>query len=291
MRESLAIGAVTTLMMTLTLGARQTPGAPAGGPGRGQGRGVVISGPRDAYPSRPPADPAAVERGQAIYSVNCGFCHGADTRGGDNGPSLLRSSIVLDDQRGELIAPVVQNGRVDRGMPKFSLTDGQVADLSAYLHSFRAAGYDPSRNAPPSIVVGDARAGQTYFSATCASCHSVTGDLKGFASKIADPKTLQQTWLMPGSGGRGANPLPIPVPLTTVTVTLPSGEKSEGELQRLDDFAVSLIQQDSTFRSFRRNGDTPKVDVHDPLQAHKNMLPSYADSDIHNVTAYLVTLK
>src|SRR5215470_19969000 len=89
--------------------------------GRG-GRGQTVTSPRNAYPDRPAGDPAAVERGKALYSVNCQFCHGADTRGGDSGPSLLRSGIVLDDQRGELIAPVVQNGRTDRGMPKFSFT-------------------------------------------------------------------------------------------------------------------------------------------------------------------------
>src|SRR5881394_3709234 len=88
--------------------------AQAGGqapPGRSGQPPRTVTSPRDAYPSRPPADPAAVERGKALYSVNCQFCHGADTRGGDSGPSLLRSSVVLDDQHGELIAPVVRGGR------------------------------------------------------------------------------------------------------------------------------------------------------------------------------------
>ncbi len=120
---------------------------------------------RRDYPNRPPADPAAVERGKALYGVNCQFCHGADTRGGDSGPSLLRSGIVLDDQHGELIAPVVRAGRP--GMPKFTLTDDQIADVAAFVHTFRAAGYDESRVKPPSIVVGDAKAGETFFAAKC----------------------------------------------------------------------------------------------------------------------------
>src|SRR5437773_9047942 len=163
-----ASSAVSALFVVAAVTIEAQP--PTQGGGRG-GRGAAIT-PRTAYPERPPGDPAAIERGRALYGVNCQFCHGADTRGGDSGPSLLRSSTVLDDQRGELIAPVVQNGRVDRGMPKFSLTEPQLADLAAFLHSFRAAGYDASRNAPASVVVGDARAGETYFKAKCASCHS-----------------------------------------------------------------------------------------------------------------------
>ena len=246
---------------------------------------------RRDFPTRPPGDPAAIERGRALYSVNCTFCHGADIRGGDSGPSLLRSATVLDDQNGELIAPVVQNGRADRGMPKFSFTDAQTQDVIAFLHSFTAAGYDVSRMKPPSILVGDAKAGEAFFRRTCASCHSPTGDLRGYAAKFTDEKPLQQTWLLPGSGGRGAAPPRLDLPPTTVTVTLQSGEKVEGVLDRIDDFVVSLTEKDGTHRSFRTSGDTPKVDVHDPLQPHKDLLKTYTDADIHNVTSYLATLK
>jgi cytochrome c oxidase cbb3-type subunit 3 len=255
------------------------PPQPAGG-----------GGFREAFPRRPPADPASVERGKALYGVNCTFCHGADTRGGDGGPSLLRAALVLDDQHGELIGPVIQNGRPGRGMPKFALSAEQVADVANFIHSFRAAGYDESRNIPENIVVGDAHAGEGFFAAKCASCHSPAGDLKGFAAKFAEPKMMQQTWLMPGSVGRGALS-PVKVAPVTVTVTLPSGEKVEGAVDRLDDFVVSLTQADGTHRSFRTDGDTPKVEVHDPLQPHRDLLRTYTDTDIHNVTAFLATLK
>jgi hypothetical protein len=33
------------------------------------------------------------------------------------------------------------------------------------------------------------------------------------------------------------------------------------------------------------------VEVHDPMQAHKDLLSVYSDKDMHDVTAYLVTLK
>ncbi len=252
---------------------------------------LPVAGQRRDYPLRPPGDPAAIERGRALYGVNCTFCHGPDIRGGDGGPGLLRAATVLDDQNGGLIAPVVKNGRADRGMPKFSFTDAQIGDIVTFIHSFVAAGYDASRMKPPSILVGDAKAGETYFARTCGSCHSPSGDLRGFASKFTDEKQLQQTWLMPGSGGRGAAPVRLNVPPTTVTVTVKSGEKVEGVLDRLDDFVVSLTQSDGTHRSFRTDGDTPRVEVHDPLQPHRDLLRKYADSDIHNVTAYLATLK
>jgi cytochrome c oxidase cbb3-type subunit III len=255
------------------------------------GATLPLGAQRRDFPTRPPGDPAAIERGRALYGVNCTFCHGLDTRGGDGGPSLLRAATVLDDQNGELIAPVVKDGRTDRGMPKFSFTDDQVKDIVAFIHSFTAAGYDVSRVTPPSILVGDAKAGAAYFSTRCGSCHSATGDLRGFAAKFTDDKQLQQTWLMPGSGGRGAAPVKLNVPPTTVTVTLPSGEKVEGVLDRMDDFVVSLIEKDGSHRSFRTTGGTPKVEVHDPLQAHKELLRVYTDADIHNLTAYLATLK
>src|SRR5437867_9274089 len=157
-----AFSALCMLFVAVTLNAQ--PPTPQGGGGRGRGRGGgVVTSPRNAYPDRPTGDPAAIERGKALYGVNCTFCHGADTRGGDGGPSLLRAETVLDDQHGELIGPVVKNGRVDRGMPKFSFTDDQIRDIAAFVHSFTAAGYDESRMKPSSILVGDLRAGEAYF--------------------------------------------------------------------------------------------------------------------------------
>ena len=289
-RPLVAVSAAQSPPVTPSQAAPAIPDHPAQG-GRGQGRGAGGGGFANAFPPRPPADPASVERGKMLYGINCTFCHGADTRGGDSGPSLLRSSTVLDDQNGELIAPIVKNGRLDAGMPKFDLTDDQIRDIAAFIHSFRAAGYDESRLKPPNILVGDAKAGEMYFAAKCASCHAATGDLQGIASKIPDDRLLQQTWLMPGTGAGRGGPPPVQVPRPTVTVTLPSGEKVEGTIDRFDDFVVSLTQADGTHRSFRLEGDTPKIEIRDPLQPHRDLLRTYTDADIHNVTAYLATLK
>jgi mono/diheme cytochrome c family protein len=279
--------ALTALIASVAVGAQQ----PAAGGGTAGGRGRIGGAGIGAYPARDPGDPVAIERGRSIYSTNCAFCHGADTRGGASGPSLLRSAIVLDDKSGELIGPVVQAGRPDRGMPKFPMSNDQIADLAAFLHSFAVNGYDSSRQRPATIVVGNAGAGQAVFKTKCASCQSATGDLRGLATRVPDPRTLQQSWLMPGSTvGRGGGPMPARSRPPSVTVTLPSGQKFEGELERVDDFFVALRTADGGRRAFRTTDGT-KVDVKDPLVAHRELLPTYTDPEIHNLTAFLVTLK
>ena len=93
-----------------------------------------------------------------------------------------------------------------------------------------------------------------------------------------------------GRGGRGAG-APGNLKPVTVTVTMPSGKKLEGRLRRIDDFIVTLTDADGTQHTVRRDGDTPKVEIHDPQEPHKQLLTKYTDKDIHNLTSYLVTLK
>ncbi|MDE3195998.1 MAG: c-type cytochrome, partial [Acidobacteriota bacterium] len=233
---------IATLPVVLGLVYAQAPQPPGRG-GRGPGGAPAPVAPGGAFansfPQHAPGDPAAIERGKALYGVQCNFCHGSDARGGEGGPNLLRSELALNDKNGELIASVVQNGKGE--MPKIDLTNAQVSDVAAYIHSFRVAGYDASRNPPPSILVGDAAAGEAYFKATCAGCHSVTGDLKGIGSKFSDPKQLQNHFLMPGGGrgGRGGG-APSNLKPVTVTVTPVKGKAVEGRLVRIDDFIVIL---------------------------------------------------
>lgn len=268
--------------------------APTGAPsasseqaGRGRGGGAQGRG-SPAFPERPPADPGLVAHGEQLFSVNCSFCHGSDARGGETGPNLLRDQLVMDDRNGELIATVVQNGIPDKGMPKFAtLGSSDVVAIAAFVHSLGLGRGGPP--VPVNPVVGDAAAGKAFFegSGKCATCHSATGDLAGVGSKY-DPRTLQGKFLMP-NGGRGAAPANIPP--TTVTVTPPNGQKVEGTLVTIDEFSVTLRTADGSERSFSVNDDVPKVEVHDPLQGHKDLLPKYFDAQIHNLTAYLVTLK
>jgi cytochrome c oxidase cbb3-type subunit 3 len=139
--------------------------------------------------------------------------------------------------------------------------------------------------------VGDASAGQAYFATKCSSCHSPTGDLKGIAARIPDPKTLQTTWVTGGARRRRMTAATTSAATATVSVSLPSGESVEGRLIQIDDFLVTVGLADGTVRTFRRDEDVPKVEVHDPMKAHRDLMAVYTDKDIHDVTAYLVTLQ
>lgn len=243
---------------------------------------------RQDFP-RPPGDPAAIARGKQIFSVNCSFCHGSDARGGEGGPNLLRSPIVLNDQKGEIIAAVVLYGRVEKGMPKFSLPMEDVADIAAYVHSIKAGGgaaFDPK-----SVVVGNAAAGKAYFNGKgrCNSCHSVKKDLAGIGARL-DPKTLQDTIFT--GGGTGMLGIPSPnAPPRVVTATLASGEVVKGNLVSLDEFVIVLTDVAGNRRTIRREGDVPRIQISNPLQMHLDSVRSWEDRDLHDVTAYLVTLK
>ena len=304
--------AVSTLALSalVHISAQQAPpAAPAGG--RGAQPPPQQGGPPPAnFPQqqRPPGDPVLIERGKALYQSTCAACHGIDLRGGQQGgPNLLRSQTVLSDKNGELIAPIVQGGRPNPPagappMPPFALPPDDLKALVEYLHS--VLGQAGAQGRPPEgivvtpekILVGDAAAGEKYFAARCASCHSVTGDLQGIASRVTDPRALQDLWVSGGGGrgrgrGRGADAAGQQRS-ATVTVTPPSGAPLfEGRLLRIDDFTVSLIQEDGTRRTFARTADDPKVVVKDPADAHRKLVPELADKDMHNVTAYLWTIK
>ncbi len=272
---------------------------PGGGRGGRDGAGGGRRGPSFPQQTRQLASPEVIARGKAVYSVNCTACHGGDLRGGDQGgPSLLRSLPALSDQHGETIAPIVRGARQAQGMPGFNLTDADITAVAEYIHSVLAKVGTQAR--PPgavdpstlNVLVGNAAAGKTYFEAKCASCHSVTGDLKGIASKFEDPRLLQNTWVSGGGGGgrgnRGGGEGGKP---STVAVTLADGQKLEGVLIHKDDFIVTLRLADGTRKSIALDGDRPRVEVHDPNEAHKKLVPALNDNDMHDVTAYLATVK
>lgn len=245
---------------------------------------------------RPPGDPALIARGQQLYSVNCLFCHGADLRGGDSGgPNLLRSQLLFNDQEGELIGPLIVGGSQTQGggmMPAIPLPGNDVQAVAAYLHSVQASmrgqGNPPSETvAELNILVGDAASGKAYFDATCTSCHSAS-DMNGIAARFEEPKDLQNFWLR-GAEGRGRGAAASAPSMATVTTS--SGDVVQGELIRYDDFFVAVRDANGKRHSFVRRNGIPKVDVNDPSDAHVQLLPKYADKNIHDVTAYLVTLK
>jgi len=228
-------------------------------------------------------DAKMAAEGAKIFGPTCGFCHGADARGG-SGPDLLRSSVVLDDNQGELIGQTVRNGRPAKGMPAFpSLSDEQLRDIAEYLHQQVELTANRGTYKLLNIVTGNPQAGEAYFNGEgkCNTCHSATGDLAHIGSKIKPPE-LQQAFLYPAAADRSSPP--------KVTVTLPDGSHLEGTLKHLDDFYVSLDDAQGNYHSIPLQKGVA-VKVEDQLEFHRQMLDKYTNQQMHDLTAYLVTLK
>ena len=257
---------------------------------------LLLSGALAALRAQDPQfDEASVDRGKDVIVNQCGFCHGSNARGGSSGPDLTRSPLVQDDEGGKQLAAFLRVGRPDKGMPPFELSADQSKDVATFLHAAIFLNGNRRLYKVLDILVGDPKAGEEFFKAAgkCSDCHSATGDLKGVGAKY-EPVVLQGKIMMP-RGGRGAEP-PQPAYMDKnaikVTVTLPSKQVVSGLLVRVTDFDVTLYEPATKqIRSWLRNGDTPKVDVVDPMQAHIDMWTRWTDSDMHNMTAYLASLK
>ena len=241
----------------------------------------------------PPGDTAAVERGRALLSEQCGFCHGANARGGSGGPDLTRSALVQEDENGTQLGEFLRVGRPDRGMPKFDLPDAGVADVAAFLHAEIYLASNRRLYKILDVLVGDPKAGQAFFNGAgrCSACHSATGDLKGIGAKY-DPVALQGRIVYPRRGGVPGSPAYEDKNAIKATITPSSGAAVTGAIVRLTDFEVTIYDAATRqMRSWLRNGDTPKVVVTDPLQAHMDQLMKWTDTDMHNTTSYLASLK
>jgi cytochrome c oxidase cbb3-type subunit 3 len=242
-----------------------------------QGRGG--QGTREFLGLGAAPDPVAAERGEKLYAPNCAFCHGAKANGAE-GPDLVRSPLVLHDEKAELIGPVILQGRPEKGMPLFaSMTAAQVSDIAQFLHMRVELTANRGLYKVQNIVVGDARTGEAYFNAHCRSCHA--SDLAHVASKY-EPVDLQAAFLWPAVA-RGR------VSKVKVKITLPSGQTITGTLRRIDDFDVSIYDSGGEYRSWPR--DRVKVEIPDPLVGHRELLAKYSDDDMHDLLSYLVTLK
>ena len=230
-----------------------------------------------------------IETGRTRFAAQCGFCHGRDAAGGEGGTDLTRSALVAEDVRGDKIGPLLRSGRPDKGMPAFTLPAADLTAIVAFVHDQRAeaAAATGGRRAVDlaDLQTGNAAAGQRYFEAACARCHSPAGDLKGVATRYQGLPLLQRM-LYPGSGGRGAGPAPTP---PAVRVTLRDGRVVTGTLAYRDEFTISLTDSDGWRQSWPANQVTYTVD--DRLQAHVEQLGKYTDADMHDVLAYLQTLR
>ena len=229
-----------------------------------------------------------IESGRGRFASQCGFCHGRDAAGGESGPDLTRSPLVAADVRGDRIGPVVRSGRTDKGMPAFTLPDADLTAIVAFIHDQKAQA-DAATGGRRAVDVadlqtGDAAAGKRYFDSACVKCHSVSGDLAGIAGRLQGLALLQRM-LNPASGGRGSGPRSVP----TVTVTTGNGQTVTGRLAYRDEFTIALTDSTGWYRSWP--ADKVKYTVDDQLQAHVDQLAKYTDAEMHNVLAYLQTLK
>lgn len=261
-------------------------GPPAGGRGGRGGRGGGGRGnTREFLGLGPAPDEAAAKKGEPLYKQNCSTCHGENARGAQ-APSLVRSVVVLHDEKAEEIAPVIKNGRPQAGMPGFpNLSQDEIYSIAQYIHlqvelAANRGTYGATYGSLRNKTSGDAKRGEEFFNGAggCKNCHSATGDLAKIGSKFGQASTMQSRFLWP------ATPGPAKAKVTTA-----SGETVSGNIRSMTDFEVSLTDASGAYHYWPRS--QVKVEVEDKLAGHRALLPKYTDANIHDLTAYLVTLK
>lgn len=233
---------------------------------------------------KPPtaAQKVEIDKGQTLFRANCAFCHGPDATGA-SGPDLMHSKIVNDDAGGNLIGQVVRQGRPGK-MPVFHLTEAQIHQIAAFLHERLRVSYTPygvlPQNMPAQrLLVGNAADGKAYFfgAGGCSHCHSPEGDLKGVAGRLT-PLKLQNSIVYPESRQQ------------EVTVTWPDGRQAKGPLVYADDFYVSWRDGSGWAQTIARSGPA-RIAISDPLAGHQALISRYTNKDLHDLFAFLETLK
>ena len=261
---------------------------PQGRPPRPQ-TGSPASRPRPKPVAPQTYSAAQIREGEVRFGAQCGFCHGKDAAGGESGPDLTRSELVAQDAHGDKLAPMIRAGRPNAGMPAFhSLTEAEMNGIVAFVHSqmdkFAQLGGGRRSVEPADLATGNAAAGREYFNGTgkCSSCHSATGDLAGIGKRLQGLNLLRR--MLYPSGPPGAGPSQA-----KATFLLPSGQTVVAPVVTEDDFSVTVLDPLGARQTYQKSA--VKVKTEDPLSAHFDQLAKYTDADIHNVYAYLETLK
>lgn len=230
--------------------------------------------------------PEEIQAGERRFAAECGFCHGRDAAGGETGPDLTRSDVVADDNRGDRLRPFLRAGRPEQGMPAFDLKDADLRTIVAFIHSqmTKAAALGGGRRSvdPSDLATGDAAAGRRYFNGAggCSACHSPEGDLAGVATRFQGLRLLQRMLYPDGR--------PAPA-RAKVTLTLASGNAFAGTVASEDEFTIVALDASGTRQTFSKSDI--KFQIDNPLSAHFEQLGKYTDTDMHNVFAFLATLK
>lgn len=292
MRQTILIWSAALIAAGIAIGqgpadqAKTTTKAQAKGAPRNPAQSPASqAGPQTAIPQTYPAE--QVQAGELRFTSQCGFCHGRDAAGGETGPDLTRSDLVAQDLRGDKIGPLLRTGRPDQGMPAFGLNASDAGAIVAFLHDQKtkseALGGGRRSVDPEDLATGDATAGRRYFNGAggCSNCHSGTGDLAGIATRYKGLALLQR--MLYPTAGRPAPPQP------TVTLTLASGQTVVGPLVSEDEFTIVALDPTGARQTYDKSAMKFKID--DPMSAHFDQLGKYTDADMHNVFAYLDTLK
>jgi cytochrome c oxidase cbb3-type subunit 3 len=222
-------------------------------------------------------DKVAAERGAPLFAQSCAFCHGPTARGA-TGPSLITSDLVLADDHGEHLAPFLKKGSPEKGMPAFAtMSDQQLTDIAEFLHVQVEDVANRGAYKVLNILVGNATEGRAYVEVHCMSCHTAE-TFTHMGSKFRSPEQLQRYWIWPTQ-------------IANITANVEtSGGRVSGRATQITDFRITLVDGLGKSHTIDR-GPGVQVHVNDPLAAHQDMLMTLANDDVHNVTAYLETLK
>lgn len=227
-------------------------------------------------------DPEAAARAGPVFQQNCAFCHGAQARGA-TGPSLITSDVVLGDDRGEHLVPWLKKGRPEKGMPAFSsMADGQLKDIAEFLHQQVEEVANRGAYHVLNILVGDKTKGQAYVQAHCMACHTQES-FDHIGSRFRSPEQLQRGWIWPSRSGNAKLAV-------SATVKMRDGATLAGRVVQISDFRITLEDAEGRKHAIEREPGVD-VEVKDPLAAHEQIVMTLANDDMHNVTAYLASLK
>jgi len=133
-------------------------------------------------------------------------------------------------------------------MPRVDLTDAQIGDVAAWLHHFNATGKTVMYHDEINILTGNAKAGETCFQKTCASCHSATGDLAGIGARIAIPRRSSRPGCYPVAKAMALANIPRLL-LDCISLCYRYGDFSQwqgrltGDLVSVSDFYVGLTTE------------------------------------------------
>lgn len=280
------VSAVSAAVLAAGIMIAQAP-APNSGKAKAKAKGPAQS--PASRPIPPTVTPqtypmAQIQTGSQRFIGQCGFCHGRDATGGESGPDLTRSEVLAEDNRGDKLGPLLAAGRTDKGMPAFKLSSADQAAIVAFLHDqktkFEAVGGGRRDVEAADLLTGSADAGRTYFAAQCARCHSATGDMAGVGTRFQGLALLQRL-LYPA--GRPAPAAP------KATITLASGQVVTGPVVNNDEFSITITDAAAARQVYSKRD--VKVTVDDPMSAHFDLLVKYTDKDMHDVYAYLASLK